>query len=97
MIQSPRFYEYVSRLAPPGQQGVFMGYAFLPIAIGSATAGVIGGRLVEYFGRAGRQPQQMFWVIAGIGLLSTLLMWVYDRVYKPGAASIQTQNSERRN
>ena len=84
MIQSPRFYEYVSRLAPPGQQGVYMGFAFLPIAIGSATAGVIGGRLVEYFGREGRQAQQMWWVIAGIGLLTALLMWIYNRVLKPG-------------
>src|SRR3990172_8319248 len=84
MIQSPRFYEYVSRLAPSGQQGVYMGFAFLPIAIGSATAGVIGGRLVEYFGREGRQAQQMWWVIAGIGLLTALLMWIYNRVLKPG-------------
>lgn len=84
MIQSPRFYEYVSRLAPAGQQGVYMGFAFLPIAIGSATAGVIGGRLVEYFGANGRQPQRMWWVVAGIGLLTALLMWIYDRIFKPG-------------
>ncbi len=85
LIQSPRFYEYVSRLAPPGQQGVFMGFSFLPIAIGSATAGVIGGRLVESFGKSGA-PHQMWWVITGIGLTTTALMWVYDRVYKPGEA-----------
>jgi len=87
MIQSPRFYEYVSRLAPPGQQGVFMGFSFLPVAIGSALAGVIGGRLVHYFGEVRQQPQQLWWVVAGIGLLSTLLMWVYDRIYKPGQAT----------
>jgi len=84
MIQSPRFYEYVSRLAPAGQQGVYMGFAFLPIAIGSALAGVIGGRVVAYFGQPGRQPEHIWWVIAGIGFFSTLLMWVYDRIYKPG-------------
>ena len=81
MIQSPRFYEYVSRLAPPGQQGVFMGFAFLPIAIGSATAGVIGGRLVAYFGAGGRNPQHLWWVIAAIGFLTALLLYVYDRVF----------------
>jgi dipeptide/tripeptide permease len=84
MIQSPRFYEYVSRLAPPGQQGVFMGFAFLPIAIGGATAGVIGGRLVAYFGQPERQAQHIWWVIAGIGFLTAALMWIYDRIYKPG-------------
>jgi dipeptide/tripeptide permease len=84
MIQSPRFYEYVSRLAPPGQQGVFMGFAFLPIAIGSATAGIIGGRLVAYFGQPERQAQHIWWVIAGIGFMTAALMWIYDRIYKPG-------------
>src|SRR4029077_8954816 len=30
IIQSPRYYEYISRLAPSGQQGTYMGFAFLP-------------------------------------------------------------------
>jgi dipeptide/tripeptide permease len=83
MIQSPRFYEYVSRLAPPGQQGVFMGFAFLPIAIGSATAGIIGGRLVAYFGAGGRNPQHMWWVVAVIGFVTALLLWLYDKFLAP--------------
>ncbi|MGA7187030.1 MAG: MFS transporter, partial [Candidatus Acidiferrales bacterium] len=28
ITQSPRYYEYISRLAPPGQQGTYMGFAF---------------------------------------------------------------------
>jgi dipeptide/tripeptide permease len=83
MIQSPRYYEYVSRLAPSGQQGVFMGFAFLPIAIGFVIAGSMGGRLLEYFAGAGA-PHRTWWVIAGYGLATTLLMWIYDRVFKPG-------------
>src|SRR5438105_3287488 len=35
ITQSPRYYEYISRLAPSGQQGTYMGFAFLPIAVGS--------------------------------------------------------------
>src|SRR5260370_16451994 len=35
IIQSPRYYEYISRLAPPGQQATYMGFAFLPIGVGS--------------------------------------------------------------
>ncbi len=87
MTQSPRFYEYVSRLAPPGQQGTFMGYSFLPIAIGFFTAGRIGGRLVHYFGEVRHQPHQVWWVISGVGFLTTLLMWLYDRIVKPGQAT----------
>src|SRR5260370_14072882 len=42
MIQAPRYYEYISRLAPPGQQGTYMGFAFLPIGIGSLVRGWFG-------------------------------------------------------
>jgi proton-dependent oligopeptide transporter, POT family len=86
MIQSPRFYEYVSRLAPPGQQGTFMGFSFLPIAIGFVIAGRIGGRLVHYFGEVLHRPNQIWFVIAGIGVLTTMLMWIYDKAVKPAAA-----------
>ena len=56
-LQASRFYEYCSRLAPKGQEGVFMGYAFLPIAIGFLIAGQIGGRLVRYFGEVLHAPR----------------------------------------
>src|SRR6266478_6366027 len=85
MIQSPRYYEYISRLAPPGQQGTYMGYAFLPIGIGFFIAGAIGGRLVHYFGEVLHRPNQMWWVVSGVGVFSTLLMIVYDRIVKPSA------------
>lgn len=83
MVQSPRYYEYVSRLAPPGQQGTFMGFSFLPIAIGFVVAGQIGGRLVHYFGEIRHQPAHVWLAISGVGILTTLLMWAYDRLWKP--------------
>jgi len=86
MTQSPRFYEYVSRLAPPGQQGTYMGFSFLPIAIGNLIAGLIGGRLVHYFGAVQHHPQRAWWVISAIGFATTLLMWLYDRTVKPSGA-----------
>src|SRR5262249_42413780 len=47
--QSPRFYEYVSGLAPKEQVGTFMGFAFLPVAIGLFIAGPLGGWLVQTY------------------------------------------------
>jgi POT family proton-dependent oligopeptide transporter len=85
MVQSPRYYEYVSRLAPPGQQGTFMGFAFLPIAIGFVIAGQTGGRLVNYFGEVLHRPHQLWFVVAGIGVLTTILMWIYDKLIGPAA------------
>jgi len=92
MIQSPRYYEYISRLAPPGQQGVYMGFAFLPIAIGFVIAGFAGGRLLEYFGQVVQKPHWVWWAISGMGFLATLLMWIYDRVVKPGQAQPPSQH-----
>jgi dipeptide/tripeptide permease len=79
-LQASRFYEYCSRLAPKGQEGVFMGYAFLPIAIGFLIAGQIGGRLVRYFGDVRHEPAQLWIVVCAIGLATALALVIYDRV-----------------
>jgi dipeptide/tripeptide permease len=86
VVQAPRYYEYISRLAPPGQQGLFMGYAFLPIGIGYLIAGPTAGRLLNYFGEVRGQPQQMWYVVVGAGVLTTLLLIAYDRFLRPKAA-----------
>ena len=90
MTQSARYYEYISRLAPPGQQGTYMGYAFLPIAIGYFIGGPLGGYLLHYYGDVLHRPQQMWWVISGVGFASTLLMWIYDRFLPPASPHYPT-------
>ena len=87
ITQSPRYYEYISRLAPPGQQGTYMGFAFLPLGIGSLIAGPIGGYLLHHFGEEQHRPAVMWWIVVGVGLLTTVLLWVYDRMLKPKAAA----------
>jgi POT family proton-dependent oligopeptide transporter len=87
ITQTSRYYEYVSRLAPPGQQGLYMGYAFLPIAVGYFIAGPLGGYLLHHYGEILHKPQQMWWWIAGIGIIATLLMYVYDLIFKPSTAA----------
>jgi MFS family permease len=84
ITQTSRYYEYVSRLAPPGQQGLYMGYAFLPIALGYFFGGALGGYLLHHYGEVVQRPQQMWWWIAGIGIFATLLMHAYDLVFKLG-------------
>jgi MFS family permease len=87
ITQSPRYYEYVSRLAPSGQQGLYMGYAFLPVAIGYFIAGPLGGYLLHYFGDVLHQPQRMWWVVSGVGALGAGLMVIYDRLLKPSQSA----------
>jgi dipeptide/tripeptide permease len=86
VTQAPRYYEYISRLAPPGQQGLFMGYAFLPIGIGYLLSGPTAGRLLHHFGEVRRQPEQMWYVVAAAGVLTTLLLVAYHRVVRPTTA-----------
>ncbi len=87
LTQQPRYYDYISRLAPANQQGTYMGFAFLPLGIGAFVAGRIGGSLLHHFGEVQHQPQRFWWAITAIGVATTLLLWIYDRVVKPSAQS----------
>jgi MFS family permease len=89
--QAPRYYEYVADLAPREQVGTYMGFAFLPIAIGTFIAGAIAGPLVTTFVQpavAGTYatPQHMWYVVGAIGVVSTALMLAYDRFVAPRAS-----------
>jgi dipeptide/tripeptide permease len=75
-IQAPRFYEYVSAIAPKGQIGTFMGFAFLPIAIGSFTAGVLSDWLRSEYLHS--DPSMMWYTLSGIGLISTVLLVLFN-------------------
>jgi POT family proton-dependent oligopeptide transporter len=87
ITQSPRYYEYISRLAPAGQQGTYMGFAFLPIGIGSLIGGWFGGMLVHRYGEVAHQPAKIWWAVTGVGVLTTVLMVLYDLIVKPGRTS----------
>ena len=87
VTQAPRYYEYISRLAPPGQQGLFMGYAFLPIGIGYLVAGRAAGVLLHHFGEVRHQPQMIWYAVAAGGVLTTVLLILYDRLLRPKSAT----------
>ncbi|PYX40489.1 MAG: hypothetical protein DMG81_06080 [Acidobacteria bacterium] len=87
IIQSPRYYEYISRLAPPGQQGTYMGFAFLPIGIGSLIGGRFGGWLLHHFGEVQHRPELIWWWVTGVGVATALLLWVYDKTVRVSPAS----------
>jgi proton-dependent oligopeptide transporter, POT family len=90
-IQAPRYYGYVADLAPRDQVGTYMGIAFLPIAIGTFGAGAIAGPLVERYIQSGAAaPSHMWYVIGVIGIVTTTLMVVYDRLLAPRGAGSST-------
>jgi len=79
IVQAPRYYDYVSRLAPPDQQGTYMGFAFLPLGIGSFIAGRFSGWLMHHFGEQMHRPEFVWWSVVAVGIVTTLLLWIYDR------------------
>jgi POT family proton-dependent oligopeptide transporter len=87
IIQAPRYYEYISRLAPPGQQGTYMGFAFLPIGIGSIIGGWFGGMLVHRFGEVQHRPALIWWSLAAVGMATAIALWIYDRIVGRKSAS----------
>ncbi len=82
ITQQPRYYDYISRLAPPDQQGTYMGFAFLPLGIGSFIAGKFSGWLMQHYGEELHQPKMVWWWVIGVGLVTTLLLWIYDKVVR---------------
>ncbi len=82
ITQAPRYYEYISHLAPSGQQGTYMGFAFLPIGIGSLIGGWFGGLLFHQFGEVMHRPAGIWLALAAVGVLTGVLLWIYDRVVR---------------
>jgi hypothetical protein len=88
MLASPRIYEYLGAIAPKGQEGLYLGYVNLPIALGSIISGLLGGALFEKFITT---PQKsglavsiapMWLIITGISVLSIIGLAVYDRLVR---------------
>jgi dipeptide/tripeptide permease len=82
ITQQPRYYDYISRLAPADQQGTYMGFAFLPLGIGSFIAGKFSGWLMQHYGEELHRPEMVWWWVIGVGLATTLLLWIYDKVVR---------------
>jgi dipeptide/tripeptide permease len=83
-LQSPRYYEYVATLAPKEQVGTYMGFAFLPIAIGTFFAGWSSGFLVKTYVVGGNPQAPRMWLWVGAyGVVSTVLMLLYHRFVAP--------------
>ena len=78
MSMAPRYYEYIADQAPRGQEALFQGYAFLPIALGYFAGGIAGGRLYTSLAKQAQSPAD-FWLVFGIiGIVATVTMVVYN-------------------
>jgi dipeptide/tripeptide permease len=92
LFAASRLYEYIGSLAPKGQEGLFLGYANLPMAIGSLVGGPAGAWLFNKVMCAGAVTQAngllqlnpraaaTGWIILTLfGLGSALSLWIYNQ------------------
>jgi dipeptide/tripeptide permease len=92
LFTAPRSYEYIGALAPKGQEGLFLGYANLPVAIGALVSGWGGAvifneimchnatKLENGLLRLDPLWNSLGWVILmAIGFLSATGMWLFNR------------------
>jgi len=92
LFTSARIYEYIGALAPKGQEGLFLGYANLPMAIGALVGGPAGAFIFNeiMMNKAVKLESGLFelnplwnslgWIVLmAIGLASALSMWLYNR------------------
>jgi POT family proton-dependent oligopeptide transporter len=87
ITQAPRYYDYISRLAPADQQGTYMGFAFLPLGVGSFIAGPFSGWLMHHYGEELHKPEMVWWSVVGVGVATTLLLLIYDRFVRQEKAT----------
>ncbi len=92
LFTSARTYEYIGALAPKGREGLFLGYANLPIAIGAIVGGPVGAYIFnEVMAKDATKLDSGLlelvpanaaagWLILmGVGLASAVSMALYNR------------------
>lgn len=82
MTFTPKFYEQLGALAPKGKEGMYMGLAFVPSAIGAWIGGQVSGPLIKaYLPENGeRHPFTIWSIYAGFGLVCAVAMAVFGKV-----------------
>jgi proton-dependent oligopeptide transporter, POT family len=92
LFAQARVFEYIGALAPKGQEGLFLGYANLPTALGALTGGPVGAYLFHDVICRGATKDELgllvldrgnatlgWLVFMAIGLVSAGGLWLYDR------------------
>ncbi|MDA3863631.1 MAG: MFS transporter [Deltaproteobacteria bacterium] len=77
LFQAARRFEFIGKLAPKGQEGLYMGYGSLPMALGSLIGGPVGA-YIFYDIMVKNDNQILGWtILAGIGLFSALATFIF--------------------
>ena len=89
MTFTPKFYDQLGSLAPKGKEGMYMGLAFLPSAIGAWVGGQVSGPLIKvYLPEKGERNPFLIWSIYAIlGLICAIAMAIFGKLTTRRSAS----------
>jgi dipeptide/tripeptide permease len=82
MTFTPKFYEQVGGLAPPGKAGMYMGLTFFPQALGALIGGQVSGPLIKLYlpEKGDRHPLLIWGIYACLGLACAGAMAIFAKV-----------------
>jgi len=90
-LTHPNFISYVSKIAPEDKVALYMGYAFLPSAVGQVVGSVFGGVLWDKVAVGMGRPS-LFWgiyIVIGIFTMGNFLLYNMKFGPRPKVASIR--------
>jgi len=83
MSAAPTSQEYIGRIAPPGREGLYMGYSFVAMALGNLFGGVLSGPVYGALTRDLGRPD-LFWAVSGsVGVVTAVAFLLYNRFVLP--------------
>ncbi len=80
MTTHPKFLSYIGVIAPPDKKALYMGYSFLYGVIGSSIGSFLGANLYVKIVEQMQQPQLLWLIFTGIGILSIVGLLIYNRI-----------------
>jgi MFS family permease len=80
MTTHPKFLSYIGIIAPADKKALYMGYSFLYGVIGSSIGSFLGAGLYVKIVEQMQQPQLLWLIFSGIGVLSIIGLLVYNKV-----------------
>lgn len=84
MLTSPRVYQYIGSISPKGKEGLYLGYANLPLAFGTIVGAPLGGYLFKIFvekpANNNLEPKiLLLWlVVSALGIISLFGVFIYN-------------------
>ncbi|MBS1262251.1 MAG: Di-/tripeptide transporter [Calditrichaeota bacterium] len=97
MIASPKSQEYVARIAPGDKTALFMGYYFVSIALGNLFGGILSGWGYEVVAREQNNPELMWLIFGGVGLLTAIALLFFNKLVVPHLESQHAANRAAQN